>query len=148
MAAAKNTKRPAKKKPTKKKPAKKRKPPKKPARPKTRHNRRAEQRVLKFVNAARIPEDLTVLPHDVQVVDEAAAHLGDVPLHAESKRILDLDRADRVLHARHEDQREDLNEKVRLGKQRSPGALKINSLCRAGTINCQWPALEVAATND
>ena len=40
-----------------------------------------QERVLRFVNAARVPGDLTVVPHDVFVVDEAAAHLGDLPHH-------------------------------------------------------------------
>jgi len=59
-----------------------------------------QQRVLRFVNAARVPEDLTVLPHEVRVVDEAAAHMGDIPHHVDKKRILDLKKATRILLAR------------------------------------------------
>jgi hypothetical protein len=75
---------------------------KKSTRQKTRPSRRAEQRALAFVNAARVPDDLTVLPKDVLVVDEVAAHMGDIPHHVELKRTLELDRADKVLHARQE----------------------------------------------
>ena len=69
-------------------------------RPKGRTDVRAQQRALRFVNAARVPEDLTVLPHDIQVVDEAAGHMGDIPHHAEHKRTLDLKTAKRILNAR------------------------------------------------
>lgn len=81
---------------------KSRKPPKKPARPKGKLDLRTERRTLAFVNAARIPEDLAVVPHDVQVVDEAAGHMGDIPHHHEPKRIVELDRAERLLKARQE----------------------------------------------
>lgn len=59
-----------------------------------------QERVLRFVNAARVPEDLTVLPHDVQVVDEAAGHMGDIPHHVEHKHTFDLKTAWRILKAR------------------------------------------------
>lgn len=62
----------------------------------------SQERVLRFVNAARVPADLTVLPHDLRVVDEAAAHMGDIPHHVEQKRTLDIKTAARILKARRE----------------------------------------------
>ncbi len=61
---------------------------------------RTQERVLRFVNAARVPADLTVLPHDIRVVDEAAAHMGDIPHHVEQKRTLDIKSAARILKLR------------------------------------------------
>jgi hypothetical protein len=61
-----------------------------------------QERVLRFVNTARVPADLTVLPHDLRVVDEAAAHMGDVPHHMEQRRTLDLKTSARILKARRE----------------------------------------------
>ena len=43
-----------------------------------------------------------MLPHDVFVVDEAAAHMGDIPHHFERKRTVDLKAATRLLEARRE----------------------------------------------
>ena len=60
------------------------------------------ERVLRFVNAARVATDLTVLPHDLRVVDEAAAHMGDIPHHVEQRRSLDIKTATRILKARRE----------------------------------------------
>lgn len=61
---------------------------------------RTQQRVLRFVNDARVPDDLTVLPDDVQVIDEAAAHMGDIPHHVPVKRTLEMKVAARILEAR------------------------------------------------
>jgi hypothetical protein len=61
-----------------------------------------QERVLRFVNAARVPADLTVLPHNLRVVDEAAAHMGDIPHHVEQRRTLDIKTAGRILKARRE----------------------------------------------
>jgi hypothetical protein len=61
---------------------------------------RAEERLLRFVNAARVPDDLAVLPHDVLVIDEEAAHLGDLPHHVEKKRSIDRPTAERLFQAR------------------------------------------------
>lgn len=61
---------------------------------------RTQERVLRFVNAARVPTDLTILPHDLRVVDEAAAHMGDIPHHVLPKRALDTKVAARILKAR------------------------------------------------
>lgn len=80
------------------------KPPKEPetARPTGKSDVHTQERVLRFVNAARVPADLTVLPHDVFVVDEASAHMGDIPHHFEKKRKLDIKTAGRILEARRE----------------------------------------------
>jgi hypothetical protein len=59
-----------------------------------------QRRLLRFINEARVPADLTVLPHDVQVVDEAAAHLGDIPHHVEVKRTLEPEVAEELFEAR------------------------------------------------
>lgn len=56
------------------------------ARPTGKIDVHTHERVLRFVNAARVPADLTVLPHDLHVVDEAAAHMGDIPHHMEQRR--------------------------------------------------------------
>lgn len=61
-----------------------------------------QERVLRFVNTARVPADLTVLPHDLRIVEEAAAHMGDIPHHVEQRRALDLKTAMRILKARRE----------------------------------------------
>jgi hypothetical protein len=63
---------------------------------------RTQQRVLRFVNDARVPADLTVLPDDMQVIDEETAHMGDIPHHVPVKRTLDLKVAERILEARYE----------------------------------------------
>jgi len=63
---------------------------------------RTQQRALRFVNDARVPDDLTVVPHDVQVVDEAASHMGDIPHHVPLQRTLDVKVAARILEARHQ----------------------------------------------
>lgn len=59
-----------------------------------------QERILRFVNAARVPEDLTVLPHDILVVDELSSHMGDIPHHMERRRITDMKTAGRILKAR------------------------------------------------
>jgi hypothetical protein len=59
-----------------------------------------QQRLLKFINEARVVNDLTVLPHDVPVVDEELAHLGDIPHHIDPKRTLDLADACKLFEAR------------------------------------------------
>lgn len=69
-------------------------------RPKGEADLRTQQRALRFVNSARVPDDLTVLPDDVQVIDEAAAHMGDIPHHVPIKRSLDVKVAARILEAR------------------------------------------------
>ena len=71
-------------------------------RPKTKTDARSQQRVLRFINAARVPEDLTVLPHEAFVVDEAGAHAGDIEHHVHKKRVLDLDAARKFLDTRFE----------------------------------------------
>lgn len=71
-------------------------------RPKGKIDVHTQERVLRFVNAARVPADLTVMPHDLHVVDEAAAHMGDIPHHMEQRRALDLKTAKRILKARRE----------------------------------------------
>lgn len=63
---------------------------------------RTQQRILRFVNEARVPADLTVLPADVQVIDEETAHMGDIPHHVHSRRTLDVKLAERILSARYE----------------------------------------------
>jgi hypothetical protein len=72
------------------------------SRPKGKADVHTQERVLRFVNAARVPGDLTVLPHAVFVVDEAAAHMGDIPHHFERKRTVDHKAATRILEARRE----------------------------------------------
>lgn len=63
---------------------------------------RTQQRILRFVNDARVPADLTVLPADVQVIDEETAHMGDIPHHVHARRTLDAKLAERILNARYE----------------------------------------------
>lgn len=69
-------------------------------RPKAKTDLHTQQRVLRFVNAARVPEDLTVFPHELQVIDEAGGHAGDIEHHVHKKRILDMKAATRFLEAR------------------------------------------------
>lgn len=65
-----------------------------------RHDLHTHQRLLQFINQARVPADLMVLPHDVQVVDEIAAHQGDIPHHVEVKRTLEPEVAKDLFLAR------------------------------------------------
>lgn len=62
---------------------------------------RTQQRVLRFVNDARVPADLMVLPADVQVIDEMQAHMGDIPHHVHVTRTLDVKVATRILEGRY-----------------------------------------------
>ena len=56
---------------------------------------RAEQRLLQFINEARVPEDLTVLAHDVQVVGEVGLLDADGhDLHSDERRGICLIEAD------------------------------------------------------
>jgi hypothetical protein len=61
---------------------------------------RTKQRLLQFINAARVPADLTVAPHDIMVVDEMAAHAGDIPHHVAPKRTLEVGEAKEIFKAR------------------------------------------------
>lgn len=75
-------------------------PKEKPTQPRRMRHHRAEQRALAFINAARVPDDLRVLPQDVPVVDEEAAHGGDIPHHVHVEKIIDLEQAEKILRAR------------------------------------------------
>lgn len=61
---------------------------------------KAHRRLLRFLNAARNPEDLLVAPHDRKFVDEEEAHTDHIEHHPVEKQCLDRDLATRLFKAR------------------------------------------------
>ena len=63
---------------------------------------RAHRRLLRFLNEARIPEDLMVAPHDRKFVDEEEAHTDHIEHHPQERQILDRDEAKLILDGRNQ----------------------------------------------
>ena len=61
---------------------------------------KAHRRLLRFLNAARTPQDLLVAPHDRKFVDEQEAHADHIEHHPEEKRLFERAVAKRIIEAR------------------------------------------------
>lgn len=57
-------------------------------------------RILRFLNNARIPEDLMVAPHDRQFVDEEQAHTADVEHHPKVNQLMKKELAEEIFRER------------------------------------------------
>jgi len=61
---------------------------------------RTHRRLLRFINAARSPEDLMVAPHDRKFVDEEEAHTDHIEHHQHERQILKREQAKQIIDAR------------------------------------------------
>lgn len=61
---------------------------------------KAHRRLLRFLNAARCPDDLLVAPHDKKFVDEVEAHTDHIEHHPEEKQLLKKEHARIIFDAR------------------------------------------------
>ena len=57
-------------------------------------------RILRYLNNARIPEDLMVAPHDRHFIDEEQAHSDDIEHHIKEKQLMKKDLAKEIIRER------------------------------------------------